>query len=289
MSTTRSPKVGLRDHRVSSTERKPYDARESSRQAIEDELKLCGYKRDADVFELFLCQKELTDVIDLSRFKKLKYLWLHHNKLQGISFLTRNYCLTELYLNNNAIFEITGLHNLRSLYILLLHHNELTNLDATVKEMKGLINLKFLNLFRNPLCQYNQYRLYIIYHLPRVDYLDGNRVTRKERREAITIFNHEKTHILQSIAFGGRVDASWNRMSLFKQKTYARLPFDFRFGNNVDKTVFDNPEDAVFVRSLKRSVMTITSLNWNTVPTRDEKYLEGKGTEPAERLTVTLR
>ncbi|XP_042775341.1 leucine-rich repeat-containing protein 72 isoform X7 [Panthera leo] len=116
-------------------------------QAVEDQLKICGHKRDADVFELFLSQKELTEVIDLSRFKKLKYLWLHHNKLHGITFLTRNYCLTELYLNNNAIFEIEGLHSLPSLHILLLHHNELTDIDATVKELKGMLNLKSLNLF----------------------------------------------------------------------------------------------------------------------------------------------
>ncbi|XP_042775302.1 leucine-rich repeat-containing protein 72 isoform X3 [Panthera leo] len=221
-------------------------------QAVEDQLKICGHKRDADVFELFLSQKELTEVIDLSRFKKLKYLWLHHNKLHGITFLTRNYCLTELYLNNNAIFEIEG-------------------------------------LYQNPLCQYNLYRLYIIYHLPGVELLDRNQVTEKERRSMITIFNHKKAHIVQSIAFRGKVDAFWNPRSPFKQKPAQRIPPDFSFANNVDKTVFDDPEDAVFVRSMKRSAMAITSLNWDTVPTREEKYLDEKGTESAQMLTITLR
>ncbi|XP_029813404.1 leucine-rich repeat-containing protein 72 isoform X2 [Suricata suricatta] len=269
--------------------RVPETALEISRRAVEDQLKICGHKRDADVFELFLSQKDLTDVIDLSRFKKLKYLWLHHNKLHGITFLTRNYCLTELYLNNNAIFEIEGLHSLPSLHILLLHHNELTDIDATVKELKGMLNLKTLSLFQNPFCQYNLYRLYVIYHLPGVEVLDRNQVTEKERRAMMTIFNHKKAHIVQSIAFGGKVDASWNPRSPFKQRPAHRVPPDFAFGNNVDKTVFDNPEDAVFVRSMKRSVMTITSLNWDTVPTREEKYLDEKGTEPAQMLTLTLR
>jgi len=53
--------------------------------------------------------------------------------------------------------------------------------------------------------------------------------------------------------------------------------------------VFDDPEDAVLVRSMKRSAMAITSLNWDTVPTREEKYLDEKGREPAQMLTVTLR
>ncbi|XP_069915682.1 leucine-rich repeat-containing protein 72 isoform X2 [Oryctolagus cuniculus] len=210
----------------------------SSRRAVEDQLQICGYKRDSDVLELFLSQKELTEVIDLSRFKNLKYLWLHHNKLQGIAFLTRNYCLTELYLNNNAIFELEGLHYLPSLHILLLHHNELTNLDATVKELKGMLNLKTLSLYQNPLCQYNLYRLYIIYHLPGVELLD-------------------RKH--------------------------------FAFADNVDKTLFEDPEDAVFVRCMKHSLMTFTSMNWDTVPTREEKYLEERSPEPAQMLTVSLR
>ncbi|XP_070326714.1 leucine-rich repeat-containing protein 72 isoform X1 [Odocoileus virginianus] len=296
-------------------------ALEISRTAIEEQLKICGHKRDADVFELFLSQKELTEVIDLSRFKKLKYLWLHHNKLgltadghlpsssargcgclfsclaplpqpsqlHGITFLTRNYCLAELYLNNNAIFDIEGLHYLPSLHILLLHHNELINLDATVKELKGMLNLKTLTLYQNPLCQYNLYRLYIIYHLPGVELLDRNQVTEKERRSMILLFNHKKAHIVQSIAFRGKVDASWDPRSPFKQKPAQRVPSDFAFANNVDKTMFDDPEDAVFVRSMKRSAMSITSLNWDTVPTREEKYLEEKDTGPAQMLTITLR
>ncbi|XP_045420037.1 leucine-rich repeat-containing protein 72 [Lemur catta] len=258
-------------------------------QAVEDQLKICGHKRDADVFELFLSKKELTEVIDLSRFKNLKYLWLHHNKLHGITFLTRNYCLAELYLNNNAIFDLEGLRCLPSLHILMLHHNELTNIDATVKELKGMLNLKTLTLYQNPLCQYNLYRLYVIYHLPGVELLDRNQVTEKERRSMITIFNHKKAHIIQSIAFRGKVDASWNPRSPFKKKPAQKVPSDFAFANNVDKIVFANPEDAVFVRSMKRSVMTMTSLNWDTVPTREEKYLEEKRTEPAQMLRVTLR
>ncbi|XP_076978503.1 leucine-rich repeat-containing protein 72 isoform X3 [Tamandua tetradactyla] len=210
-------------------------------------------------------------------------------RLHGIKFLTRNYCLTELYLNNNGIFDIEGLHYLPSLHILMLHHNELTNIDATMKELKGMLNLKKLSLYQNPLTQYNFYRLYIIYHLPGVEILDRNRVTEKERRSMITIFNHEKAHLLQSIAFRGKVDASWDPRSPFKQKPAQRVPSDFAFGNNVDKTVFADPEDAVFVRSMKRSVMAITSMNWDTVPTREEKYLEEKATEPAQMLTVTLR
>lgn len=40
----------------------------------------------------------------------------------------------------------------------------------------------------------------------------------------ITIFNHKKAHIIQSIAFRGKVDASWNPRSPFKQKPAKKLP-----------------------------------------------------------------
>lgn len=38
----------------------------------------------------------------------------------------------------------------------------------------------------------------------------------------ITIFNHKKAHIVQSIAFGGK--ASWNPRSPFKQKPTQKVP-----------------------------------------------------------------
>nr|KAF6469882.1 leucine rich repeat containing 72 [Molossus molossus] len=147
----------------------------------------------------------------------------------------------------------------------------------------------FAGLYQNPFCQYNLYRLYIIYHLPGVELLDRNQVTEKERRSMITIFNHKKAHVVHSIAFGEKVDASWNPRSPFKQKPAHRVPPDFAFANNVDKTVFDDSEDAVFVRSMKRSLVAITFLNWCTVLKREEKGLEGEGTEPAQMLTITLR
>lgn len=273
----------------SSLQKKAKNPLQSSLQAVEDQVKICGHKRDADVFELFLSKKELTEVVDLSRFRNLKYLWLHHNKLHGIAFLTRNYCLTELYLNNNAIFDIEGLHNLPSLHVLLLHHNELTNTEAMVKELKGMQNLKTLTLYQNPLSQYNLYRLTIIYHLPGVELLDWTQVTEKERRSKITIFNHKKAHIIQSIAFGGKVDVSWNPKSTIRQKRVSKLPSDFAFGDNVDKTVFDDPEDAVFVRSMKRSLMAIASMNWDTVPTREEEYEETKKMDSAQMMILSLR
>lgn len=53
--------------------------------------------------------------------------------------------------------------------------------------------------------------------------------------------------------------------------------------------MFDDPEDAVFARSMKRSLMAITSMNWDTVPTRKEKYEEEKMAKFPQMVMISLR
>ncbi|XP_031796555.1 leucine-rich repeat-containing protein 72 isoform X2 [Sarcophilus harrisii] len=215
-------------------------SREKSRQAIEDQKQLCGQRRDIDVLELFLSRKELTDVIDLARFRRLKHLWLSFNKLQDIRFLLRNPCLAELYLDNNSLYAIEGLRHLVSLNVLMLHNNQLKNLDAVVDELKLMTNLKTLNLYHNPLSQdARQYRLYTIYHLSSLWLLD--------RKEIV-----------------------WS-------KAY------------INRNLFHDKEDAVFVRSLKRSVTQFSFLDWTLVPTRVERHSDDKTGRPVELTTVRIR
>ncbi|XP_019364063.1 PREDICTED: leucine-rich repeat-containing protein 72 isoform X3 [Gavialis gangeticus] len=181
----------------------------AGQRAIEKQLKTCGYKRDADVSVLYLAGQGLKVIPTLSRFRMLKYLWLNNNKIQEITFLINNYCLTELYLNNNDLRDIAGaLKHLNSLQVLLLHNNQLKHLDKTVKELTGMISLQTLNLFHNPLSQDPMYRLYVIYFLPSVQLLDRKKITQKEKESALHIYNHERSCVLQSIAFGKRIDKS---------------------------------------------------------------------------------
>uniref|UniRef100_A0A8D0H154 Leucine rich repeat containing 72 n=1 Tax=Sphenodon punctatus TaxID=8508 RepID=A0A8D0H154_SPHPU len=182
----------------------------------------------------------LKEVPDLSRFRRLTYLWLNNNKL---TFLINNYCLTELYLNNNELMDIAGaLKQFSSLRILLLHNNQLKNLETTVKELKDMISLRTLNLFNNPLSQDSRYHLYVIYHLPSVQLLD-----RKGKLDNLHLFY-----------------------------SFCRVPFE-------------SPEDAVFVRAMKRSTMQFSSVDWNKISTCHEKRLENKPEEPQERLTIKFR
>ncbi|XP_032927023.1 leucine-rich repeat-containing protein 72 isoform X5 [Catharus ustulatus] len=181
----------------------------------------------------------LRSIPSLSQFRRLRYLWINNNKIQDLTFLIKNYYLTELYLNNNELTDISGaLKHLCSLQILFLHNNELKKLGKTVKELKGMISLQTLNLFQNPLAYDPDYRLYVIYFLPSVQLLD------------------RKCH---------------------------------EFGNNTNKVPFEDPKDAVLVRATTRSLMEFSSVDWNKVPTCQERRLKNKAEEPLEKLTVQFR
>ncbi|XP_074123730.1 leucine-rich repeat-containing protein 72 [Sminthopsis crassicaudata] len=263
-------------------------SREKSRQAIEDQKQLCGQRRDIDVLELFLSRKELTDVIDLAKFRRLKHLWLSFNKLQDIRFLLRNPCLVELYLDNNSLYAIEGLRHLVSMNVLMLHNNQLKNLDAVVDELKLMNNLKTLNLYHNPLSQdARQYRLYTIYHLPSLWLLDRKEIKGEERKTAFHLFNHERSRVLQNLAFGRRAEKG---MYVGPYKPCLTVPTEIVWSKAyINRNLFHDKEDAVFVRSLKRSVTQLSFVDWTLVPTRVERHSDDKAERPVELATVRIR
>ncbi|XP_027540679.1 leucine-rich repeat-containing protein 72 isoform X4 [Neopelma chrysocephalum] len=262
--------------------------------AVENQLKICGFKSNGDVIGLYLARQGLRSIPSLSQFNRLKYLWLNNNKIQDLNFLIKNYCLTELYLNNNELTDISGaLKHLCSLQILFLHNNELKNLGKTVKELKGMISLHTLNLFQNPLAYDPDYRLYVIYILPSVQLLDRKLVTQRERESAFHLYNPERSLLVQSIAFGKRVKTPLgtpvgSRRCIHPPRRLI-MPSGCEFGDNTNKVPFENPEDAVLVRAMTRSLTEFSSVDWNKVATCQERRLQNKAEEPLEKLTVQFR
>ncbi|KFP80755.1 Leucine-rich repeat-containing protein 72, partial [Acanthisitta chloris] len=262
-------------------------------QAIEKQLKICAFKNDMDVSVLHLAGLGLRSIPSLLQFRRLRYLWLNNNKIQDLTFLIKNYCLTELYLNNNELRDISGaLKHLRALQILLLHNNQLTKLGKAVKELQGMRSLERLNLFHNPLAQDADYRLYVIYFLPSVQLLDRKLVTPRERESALHLCNRERSCLVQSIAFGKRVKRPLGTAVGSGRCTQPTrrltIPSGCEFGNNTNREPFENPEDAVLVRAMTRSLMEFSSVDWNKVATRQESRLKNKA-EPQEMLTVQFR
>ncbi|NXI93504.1 LRC72 protein, partial [Psophia crepitans] len=263
-------------------------------QAVENQLKICGFRRNVDVLVLYLAGQGLRSIPSLSQFHRLRYLWINNNKIQDLTFLIKNYCLTELYLNNNELTDISGaLKNLRALRILLLHNNQLKKLGKTVKELKGMISLQTLSLFHNPLAQDPDYRLYVIYFLPSVQLLDRKSVTQKERESALHLYNRERSCVLQSIAFGKRVNTPLGTTVGSSRCTQPAkrlmIPSGREFGNHTNKVPLENPEDAVLLRAMTRSLMEFSFVDWNKAATCQEKRLENKAEERCEKLTVQFR
>ncbi|KAJ7322373.1 hypothetical protein JRQ81_018660 [Phrynocephalus forsythii] len=262
------------------------------RQILEEQLKICGFRNDGEVTDLYLGEKGLREVPDLARFQILRCLWLNNNKIQNLPSLKHNCCLTELYLNDNEIRSIAGaLRHLHSLNVLLLHNNQLKNLEMTVKELERTQHLQTLNLFNNPLSEDCRYHLYVIYHIPWVTLLDRKEVTAKERRSALQLYNHPKTLVLQSIGFGKRTDIPLLPKPAFSLTTtkVLRLPPGCEFGNHLVKIPFENPEDAVYVRAMNRSIMEYSTVDWGKMPTSEEKRIGSNPEKRPERLTFKFR
>ncbi|XP_064023005.1 leucine-rich repeat-containing protein 72 isoform X4 [Pogoniulus pusillus] len=231
-------------------------AASTGEQAMEKQLKICGFKRNMDVLVLYLAGQELRSIPSLSQFRRLRCLWINNNKIQDLTFLSKNYCLTELYLNNNELTDIS-------------------------------------DLFHNPLVQDPGYRLHVIYFLPSVQLLDRKSVTQRERESAFHEYNFERSRIVQSIAFGKRIKTPLGTTVGYSKRTQpARklmMPSGSKSGNQTNKVPLENLEDAVLARAMKRSLMEFSTVDWNSVATCQERRLESKAEEPHERLTVQFR
>lgn len=97
--------------------------------------------------------------------------------------------LSTLIMNNNKVEKINqdAMQNLPNLRLLILNSNKIGSLEE-VKKLSVLRNLEHLSLIDNPVTSVENYRLFVIYHIPCVRILDLSRVKLKERQEAQKIF-----------------------------------------------------------------------------------------------------
>ncbi|XP_068091210.1 leucine-rich repeat-containing protein 72 [Hyperolius riggenbachi] len=260
---------------------------------MEEQIQDCGYRTDSDVCELYLGRKGLRDVPDLSRFRMLKYLWLNHNKISRIHFLSMNYRLSELYLDHNELSDITGsLSHLSSLHTLMLNDNRLTGLKKTVREMRRMANLRVLNLFHNPLAQDSGYRVYVLHHLPSLELLDREPVSQKEREEAFKLFNPERTAVIQSLGFGRRTDSVIGARPAIRSPASCRL---LQSSGKCDRTRnSDRPdtapfEDRVLLRGYQRSIMHYSLVDWSKMARSQQRRLAQQPCHLPPLVTVEFR
>ena len=156
---------------------------------------------------------EKLDSEAMSRFPTLEVLWLNDNKLCKLKGLEHNFRLKNLYLHNNRIASLVNksccIGSLAHLELLQLQNNLLQDLQATLKVLEKLTDLRQLNMMGNPLCNEQDYRARVIYTLPELELLDNKEVTPLEREAAVKLFAAPK--IEKKMAFGS-VLKPWDKL-----------------------------------------------------------------------------
>ena len=117
-----------------------------------------------------LTDNSISEVNYLPQLKRLKTLMLINNRISKIEkdFAINCPFLTNLVLTNNKISDFEQIDNIASCKSL----EKLYLVDNVVTKMKN-------------------YRLYVIYKIPTLRILDYQRVTKKEREEAIKKFSQK--------------------------------------------------------------------------------------------------
>ncbi|XP_072431047.1 leucine-rich repeat-containing protein 72 isoform X2 [Chiloscyllium punctatum] len=125
------------------------------------------------------------------------------------------------------------------------------------------------NLFNNPLTQEQDYRLYVIYHVPSVQLLDRQLITQKERDAAFGTYCQDQFRVRQSLAFGQR-KPYFTVQHISPKKTYKKYPGVL---NQENKMIRELSEDIIGSQMRRRSIMQFSTLDWNKVPNAQQKRL----------------
>uniref|UniRef100_A0A8C6I834 Leucine-rich melanocyte differentiation-associated protein n=1 Tax=Mus spicilegus TaxID=10103 RepID=A0A8C6I834_MUSSI len=123
---------------------------------------------------------------------------------QGISFprslegLSAFRSLEELILDNNLLGDDLVLPGLPHLHTLTLNKNQITDLEYLLDHLAEVTpSLEYLSLLGNVACpnelvnlekdeeDYKRYRCFVLHKLPKLKFLDAQKVTRQEREEAL--------------------------------------------------------------------------------------------------------
>jgi len=126
---------------------------------------------------------------------KAKRLDLSYNSIRDLSALGSFVSLDSLVLDYNNVEDTLELPSLPSLRTLSLNSNNISDLEKFLPRVAAAFpHLTFLSLLKNPGCpneltgkdqdDYRRYRIFVIYRLPNLKFLDSSPVTEWERNEA---------------------------------------------------------------------------------------------------------
>ncbi|XP_029364433.1 dynein regulatory complex subunit 3 [Echeneis naucrates] len=165
----------------------------------------------SQVFEIRLAYRNILNIDNLWDYTSLTRLDLNNNMIKIIDGLDHLIHLKWLNLSFNQIKKIQGLQSLQKLDLLNLSYNRISvieNMDKleklthfsiahnllqqldNVRYLRQLKGLFSLNLFGNPLCEEDDYLLFIAGYLPNLTSLDS-RIIHQETKNKASIKYHD--------------------------------------------------------------------------------------------------
>ncbi|XP_062296863.1 leucine-rich repeat-containing protein 9 [Scomber scombrus] len=161
---------------------------------------------------------DISKVEGLDSCLKLEELLLNNNNISTLNGLSNLHCLNKLSLDgnhlssldtsvldqlpnlfflsveNNCITSLYGIHRVRSLLELYVGNNQIC-ISRDIYYLKGLTNLIILDLYGNPLLErLENYRIYVVFHMPSLKALDGVAVEVTECESAKDMFGGRLTN-----------------------------------------------------------------------------------------------
>uniref|UniRef100_A0A4X2L9S4 Guanylate kinase-like domain-containing protein n=1 Tax=Vombatus ursinus TaxID=29139 RepID=A0A4X2L9S4_VOMUR len=118
----------------------------------------------------------------------IKILCLSNNQIEEITCLDNLKTLQNLDLSGNKISSLQGIENHDLLEIISLEDNKIAELSE-LKHIENLPLLRVLNLLKNPLQEKTDYRLFVLYTLPRLTELDRKKIKVEEKVGALNKYN----------------------------------------------------------------------------------------------------
>eukprot|EP00742_Colponemidia_sp_Colp-10_P007673 GILJ01008271.1.p1 GENE.GILJ01008271.1~~GILJ01008271.1.p1 ORF type:complete len:1377 (+),score=161.86 GILJ01008271.1:344-4132(+) len=161
---------------------------------VDNEIsKIEGLESCRRLEELSLEENLLVRLEGLSHLKYLKKLDLGKNRIVSLDGLEGLDSLSQLALEDNEVSSLSGLANLKNLMELYIGNNRISDIRE-IHHLKEVPKLIILDVSGNGLCQSEEYRLYIIFHLKaKLKVLDGISVDTNEQMTAKEKFSGKLT------------------------------------------------------------------------------------------------
>uniref|UniRef100_A0A452UDP6 Leucine-rich repeat-containing protein 9 n=1 Tax=Ursus maritimus TaxID=29073 RepID=A0A452UDP6_URSMA len=201
--------------------------------------KMEGLESCVNLEELTLDGNCISKIEGISKLTKLTRLSINNNLLTGLEKHTFDNLLHlhSLSLENNRITSLSGLQKAFTLLELYISNNYIA-LNQEIYNLKGLCNLVILDMYGN-IIVWNQenYRLFVIFHLPELKALDGISIEPSETECAKDLFGGRLTSDMIAERqghsnFTQMQELNWTSSSI---RTVALIPVDqFRNVCNVN-------------------------------------------------------